>query len=97
MSTKQLHKEWRKKFRQGVFERDEFKCKICGDNGKLDAHHITDRHELPNGGYTLSNGISLCEGCHIYAEKVDISKCLYKMINSSYDRAYDDSKNLTQE
>ena len=25
----------------------------------LDAHHITDRNEMPNGGYVKENGISL--------------------------------------
>ena len=35
----------------------------------LDAHHITDRNELPNGGCVAENGISLCEtGCHLLAE-----------------------------
>jgi hypothetical protein len=35
----------------------------------LDAHHITDRNEMPNGGYVLANGISLCDaGCHALAE-----------------------------
>lgn len=27
----------------------------------LDAHHITDRNEMPNGGYVPENGISLCK------------------------------------
>ncbi|WP_020475470.1 HNH endonuclease [Zavarzinella formosa] len=35
----------------------------------LDAHHITNRNELPNGGYVAENGISLCDdGCHLLAE-----------------------------
>jgi hypothetical protein len=35
----------------------------------LDAHHITDRHDLPNGGYVRENGITLCDdGCHRLAE-----------------------------
>lgn len=107
MSTKQLHKEWRKQFREGVFERDGHKCKICGSIGILDAHHITDRHDLPNGGYVLSNGISLCEPCHIKAGEHHIThgktwpegfhpNDLYARINSSLEKAYKDSSNLTQ-
>ncbi|HEX4608697.1 MAG TPA: hypothetical protein VH092_10880 [Urbifossiella sp.] len=35
----------------------------------LDAHHITDRHQMPGGGYVPENGIALCdEGCHRLAE-----------------------------
>ena len=47
----------REDFRNSVFERDGHKCKICGSNDKLDAHHITDRNEMPNGGYVKENGI----------------------------------------
>ena len=35
----------------------------------LDAHHITDRTRMPNGGYVPENGITLCDdGCHRLAE-----------------------------
>jgi len=106
MSTKQLHKDWRRNFREGVFARDGNKCKVCGARGELDAHHITDRHVLPNGGYVLSNGISLCEACHIKAGVHHIThgknwpkgfhpNDLYAMIKSSYDKAYKDSANLS--
>jgi 5-methylcytosine-specific restriction endonuclease McrA len=82
----------RKKFRDDVFERDEYKCRRCGEDfsdqefpeNYLDAHHITDRSEMPNGGYVKENGISLCkenfneegelvESCHMLAEKFHIS------------------------
>lgn len=62
----------RANFRSEVFKRDGFKCKMCGWNqepDKLDAHHITDRTLMPNGGYVKENGISLCPECHIKAEQ----------------------------
>ena len=94
MSTKQLHKEWRRKFREDVFKRDHNICKICGKPAQ-DAHHITDRHYMPNGGYALSNGISLCGDCHIKAEVGVISSYdLYKLIRSSYEKALKDGDNL---
>lgn len=35
----------------------------------LDAHHITDRTRMPNGGYVPENGITLCDdGCHRLVE-----------------------------
>lgn len=59
----------RQKFRDDVFERDDHKCKCCGANDvKLDAHHIVDRNEMPNGGYVKENGITLCKLCHKKAE-----------------------------
>lgn len=80
----------RRKFREDVFDRDGYCCKICGNGPVLefteavfDAHHITDRHEMPNGGYVKENGITLCKydengleenSCHMKAEKFHISE-----------------------
>lgn len=75
---------------------------------KLDAHHITDRHEMPNGGYVLSNGITLCDrpdGCHMKAERWHSSgnrewvdgfhpDDLYETIGSSYEVAFSESEAL---
>ena len=95
MSTK---KQIRERFRMAVFERDGHKCRKCGAKGKLDAHHITDRNEMPNGGYVVENGISLCETCHAMAELWHASEHrefvagyhpddLYRLIGLSHDRA----------
>lgn len=58
----------RENFRTAVFARDNHKCIICGDIDNLNAHHITDRNEMPNGGYVVENGASLCPECHKIAE-----------------------------
>ena len=102
---KQLHKLWRKQFRESVFSRDNYKCKVCGSTDELDAHHITDRHEMPNGGYVESNGITLCPKHHMNAESFHINNKtkwddgfhpndLYILIGSSYDIAYKNSLKL---
>lgn len=68
-------KQIRAAFREAVFERDGHACAVCGKaDGKLDAHHIIDRHDMPNGGYVAANGITLCAGddqdnCHWKAEQ----------------------------
>lgn len=74
-------KSVRSSFRKQVFERDRYKCRCCGVKGKdrnsnskddleeLDAHHIKDRSQMPNGGYVKENGISLCSKCHEKAEQ----------------------------
>lgn len=93
-------KKWiRKRFRESVFERDEYKCVICGHNipEELDAHHITDRNEMPGGGYVLENGITLCNiNCHQMAEEHHRTgealpgftpDDLYNLIASSKERA----------
>lgn len=58
----------REEFRNSVFDRDGHKCVICKKDAK-DAHHIIERRLFSDGGYYLDNGASLCEDCHIDAEK----------------------------
>jgi len=97
-------KQVRENFRNEVFSRDKNKCLKCGEVA-VDAHHITDRNEMPNGGYVLANGISLCDKCHIKAEVWHISgnlefeegfhpNDLYKLIGSNYGLALHKSKQL---
>lgn len=62
-------KRIRQAFRDSVFDRDSHACRVCGAKvADLDAHHITDRNLMPNGGYVKENGISLCHEHHEMAE-----------------------------
>lgn len=81
MSDKKLIRQL---FRSDVFARDKVACRACSVTAAevpLDAHHITPREEMPNGGYVVENGITLCStvrasdkktilrlGCHERAE-----------------------------
>lgn len=54
-----------KQWRRSVFERDGYRCQICGKRGgKLNAHHIKKYAYYPELRYTVSNGITLCYECH---------------------------------
>lgn len=91
----------RKRFREAVFARDRYACRVCGEDEnpeEHDAHHITDRNEMPNGGYAPENGITLCPPCHIKAEVWHVSEHLdfvegyhpddlYTLIGSSFEEA----------
>ncbi len=95
-------KKVREEFRNAVFKRDGYKCRVCSNKPAsneigLDAHHIIDRNLLPNGGYVKENGISLCAECHIKAEIYHSTGTaldgfspddLYQLISSSYEIAY---------
>ncbi len=60
---KQEIKKLRKEFDRDCRQRDGNKCLTCGRSDvKMSVHHITDRHDLPNGGYAMSNGITRCPG-----------------------------------
>lgn len=68
----------RDEFRTKCFERDGYKCVICGRSDRpLDAHHIIERRLWEDGGYYLSNAATLCDegsdGCHYKAETTEIS------------------------
>lgn len=100
----------RKQFRDAVFKRDGFRCAMCGMKSskdhaeqELDAHHVSDRNLLPNGGYVKENGVSLCSECHQKAEVFHSTgtpvegysvEDLYKKINSSYEKAIEASEKL---
>lgn len=104
----QKKKAIRESFRNKTFERDGHKCRVCGaaghDSDYLDAHHITDRNLMPNGGYVSENGISLCPECHVKAEVFHSTGAalpgfspeeLYVLIGSSYERAVKASERLS--
>src|SRR5690349_13291884 len=94
-------KQLRESFKNGVFSRDGHRCKICGKHAqavKLDAHHIINRNLMPNGGYVLENGITLCDtpdGCHFKAEKFEEILKLKKNLGVHYYTEYGYSDELS--
>ena len=67
-----------------VYERDNYKCQICGRKNNLHIHHVIKR---ANGGdHSLDNLITLCSSCHRHIEigYLDnaISSCLKNALNS---------------
>ena len=108
-------KKTRQRFRDEVFRRATYHCQGPGCSvtstperavEDLDAHHITDRNEMPGGGYVPENGIALCRrpgGCHEKAEVFHATGTalpgwapadLYRIIGSSHDRAVRASEKL---
>lgn len=62
----------RNEFREQVFSRDGHKCVFCGAPGQ-DAHHILERRLFGDGGYYLSNGVTVCHEHHLKCESTEIS------------------------
>lgn len=58
--------EWRTK----VFERDNYVCQICSQNGYIEAHHIKSWAKYVDLRYIVENGIALCERCHKLVHKL---------------------------
>ena len=54
-----------RQWRASIFARDDYICQVCGDRGgRLHAHHIKSYKHYPDLRYEVSNGQTLCVGCH---------------------------------
>ena len=55
-----------KKWREAVYERDNYTCQWCGDSRghNLNAHHIKHRSTHSELTCSVNNGITLCKRCH---------------------------------
>jgi len=55
-----------KVMRKFTVERDDGKCRLCGDDNNIQVHHITPRKniETVQQKHRLSNLITLCASCH---------------------------------
>ena len=63
------YREWR----IGVFQRDRFKCQVCGVDktrkNPIHAHHIKPKKTYPELILDLDNGLTLCKKCHVELHK----------------------------
>jgi hypothetical protein len=61
------YRDWR----TFVYKRDKFTCRCCNDStgGNLNAHHLDGWDKYPDKRFELSNGITLCETCHLAFHK----------------------------
>lgn len=61
-----------RKWRNAVFERDNFICVKCGDDkgGNLQAHHIDNYATNLEGRFSINNGITFCVKCHQEFHKI---------------------------
>lgn len=89
-------------FNEVCIKRDE-RCRLCPLINKtpvqdLEVHHITNRNDMPKGGYVKENGITLCKRHHLEVETSTnyfySANYLYELIGSSYEKALDASKRL---
>jgi hypothetical protein len=52
------------KWRKAVYERDGYKCKICGSTNEIEAHHLDGWALAPERRHDVENGVTLCLVCH---------------------------------
>jgi hypothetical protein len=56
-------------WRDAVFQRDNYKCHICGCGGYIQAHHIESYSEYEFFRTEIDNGITLCKKHHLEFHK----------------------------
>lgn len=67
IGTQIRHSEKYITWRNACGKRDKFKCQFCNasHHKRLVVHHIKTFEKFPNLRFEISNGITLCRGCHI--------------------------------
>ena len=68
--NKKLYSENWDGIRHKVYQRDGYRCVLCGRKGKLHAHHIIPVKVSKDN--SLSNLVSVCESCHRKLEAVGL-------------------------
>ena len=78
-------REWRspkhKQWKETVFKQGDNKCRTCGSQEKLEAHHIFQWQGNTDLRYEPDNGIVLCRPCHM---KWHAIKCKEKNDSRNY-------------
>ncbi len=64
-----------KELRKRIYKRDGYRCALCDDPRRLQAHHVVTRGQ--GGPDTEMNLITLCPRCHALCHGTDIDH-LYK-------------------
>lgn len=53
-------------YRSVVKQRDGYECQRCGTQQQLQVHHVIRRGHSKKLQFELLNGLTLCDGCHIW-------------------------------
>lgn len=76
----EIYHNWRQK----VFRRDWFRCKVCSYKGRdIEAHHIVAISDNPKLCLKEGNGITLCKKCHrkTYGKEKQFAMVFKKTLN----------------
>lgn len=55
---------FQKTMQKQIFERDNYKCTLCGEGGNLQVDHIQRWSEYIEGRFDMNNCRTLCAKCH---------------------------------
>ncbi len=67
-SFRTLQKQWAK----CVYDFYNYTCQICGKRKcELNAHHIKPWRDYPEYRFDVSNGLCLCDKCHINLHRIE--------------------------
>ena len=53
------------RWRDAVYEKNNYTCAICGSKEDIQAHHIKSFDNYPELRFDIENGVALCKTCHL--------------------------------
>ena len=56
-------------WRNEVYKRDFWKCRLCESKKQIVAHHIKLFSQYPELRFSTDNGMTLCRSCHLIIHK----------------------------
>lgn len=62
------------------------RCEKCGSKDNLEAHHIIEWSEYPQGRIDISNGMCLCLKCHTKEHRFDKSYYMMEAKQKRFDK-----------
>lgn len=93
--VKGRHIEGYNDFIKDVYERDDYQCRVCGQEGNghnLHAHHLNGYNWYKEGRVDPDNGITLCKKCHKEFHKIygqgDNTKEQFEEFMNNYGQEY---------
>jgi len=71
-----------KKWRESIFERDNYRCLDCGKGGYLEPHHIIPLRVNMKKSFDINNGITLCRPCHkkTVGKELELARTYFSLI-----------------
>ena len=89
-----MKSEMWQQIREKAFERDGYRCAMCGSQENLEGHHIC--YNKMGRWDDWMSVLTLCHRCHMQAEEIKLCIKAEKKVNDDARKTYDRYKELAR-